>query len=397
MTKKSSDLRDQYDPGDLKKALGDFARSGRFDREIRHALRESGLDEDGVILADEHELINFWDHFILERVTRKGYTPLELFVREQRRRKALPEEICQQLLRWKEPIFSVFEVRKRIDEDTLLLHNLINQKDYLTRTTLPGSVAGLQVGSYLLTRIVPWYDYYCFSGATEGYPPEAKEYVMEMLAEFKREHLAALFVDDEERRAKALANQRRVYDAFVAYFGDDEVVFPTGREMAQEMSRFYRFYTFEYVHPDWDKTMAERVREAGKEPQGLPPPKYPEELLEAEQVGVLFDPAQGIFILPQYGDFRRLFTEEDFTQVPDYEGLFYEYLEDESVPPLPFQRMVERYPERAREVFATILGRRKFDLKRSFPRLMRRYKGYWLDRKSVPTIIPLTEEEQGLS
>jgi len=394
MTKKASDLRDQYDPGDLKKALVNFAQSGRFDREIRHALRESGLEKDGVIVADEGELINFWDHFILERVTRRGYTPLELFVREQRRRKALPEEICQQLLRWKKPIFSIFEVRERVDEDTLLLYNLINRKEYLTRATQPGSVTRIQVGSYLFTRIVPWYDYYCFSGATEGYPPEAKESVMEMLAEFKREHPTVLFVDDEERQAKALAAQERLYNAFVAYFGDDEVVFPTGQEMAQEMGRFYHFYTFEYVHPDLGQTLAERAREKGKEPpKELPQPEYPKEILEAEQVGVLFDPEYGMFTLLQYGNFRRLFTEEDFTQVPNYESLFYEYLEDESVPPLPFQRMVEHYPERARKVFAAILGKRKFNLERSFPKLMRRYKGHWLDRKPVPSVIPLTEEE----
>jgi hypothetical protein len=392
MTKEVSNPRDQYDPGDLKKALVDFSQSERFDREIRRALRESGLEVDGVVVADEHEMINFWDHFILERVTRKGYTPLELFVREQQRRKALPEEICQQLLRWKEPVSSVFEVRERIAEDILLLHNLVNRKECVTRATLPGGMAGIQVGFYLITRIVPWYDHYCFSGATQGYPPEAKERMLEVMAEFKREHPAALFVDDEERRTKALVIQKRMYDAFVAYFGDDEVVFSTGQEMGREMSRFYHFYTFEYVHPDWGKTLAEKSREEGEEPGDVPPHEYPKDLLEAEQVGVLFDPEQGMFILSRYGYFRRLFLEEDFTRVPDYENLFYKYLEEQSIPPLPFHRAVERYPEQARKVFAAILGQRKFNLERSFPKLMRRYKGHWLDRKPEPTVIPLNEE-----
>ena len=50
--------------------------------------------------------------------------------------------------------------------------------------------------------------------------------------------------------------------------------------------------------------------------------------------------------------------------------------------------MVERYPEGARRVFQAALKKRSFNLKRDFPKLMRRYKQSWLEKQPVPTVIP---------
>jgi len=166
----------------------------------------------------------------------------------------------------------------------------------------------------------------------------------------------------------------------VEFFGDDEVVFATGREMAEKMREFYRYYIFEHVWESTGKTAAQQAREDGVEPQ-LPGEEYPPELLEARDIGVLIDPEEGIFVLPKYGTFRRIFTEEDFESIPGYRQLIYDYLKEDSIPPLPFRRMVERYPEQAKRVFKAALHRRRFKLKRDFARLMRRYKRKWLERE----------------
>jgi hypothetical protein len=381
---KGRKLMAKYDPGDLKEMLVKFAQSDRFNPEFRRAVRERfGGD---VIVGDEHEFINFLDWFALERPTRSGKTPLELFV-EEKREGGMPEEICQQLLRWENVTQGLFEMRKLIDQDTALTFEHLRQREYVVKSNKPSFLAKhVPPGSYLIARVVPWYDHYYLSGGSSMLPPEAKEEIPKLVKEIGGKHPELTFPEMEgEKLEKALVVQEEMYRAFVELFGNDEVVFSTGREMAKGMEEFYRYYTFKHVWESTGKTVAQQAGvKAGK--SVLPKEEYPPELLDAEEIGVLFDLKEGIFMLPEYGIFRRIFTEENFQAIPGYRQLIYDYLKEDAIPPLPFERMVERYPEQAQRVFQAALTKRNFKLNRDFPKLMRRYKGKWLGHKPKPWV-----------
>lgn len=374
----------KYDPGDLKGMIVRFAQSDRFKREFKRAVRERF--EGDVIVGDEEELINFMDWFALQRPTRNGKTPLELFVKRERRR-GMPKEICQQLLRWGDVTEGLFEIRKLLDQDTVLAYEHLRQREYVVKSNKPGFLANhVSPGYYMIARIVPWYDHYYFSGSSAMFPPEAKEQLAELIEDMREEHPELVHEGmDEETLQKALDTQEEICRAFVEFFGDDEVVFPTGREMAKGMEAFHRYHLFEHVRESTGKTRAQQARGAGVEPK-LPKQGYPPELMKAEEIGVLADPKEGFVILPEYGTFRRIFTEEDFQSIPGYRQLIYGYLEADTIPPLPFQRMVERHPGQAQRVFRAVLTKRRFSLKRDFPKLMRRYKRKWLERKPRPWV-----------
>ena len=369
----------KYDPGDLKGMIVRFSQSDRFEAEFKRALRERF--EGDVIVGDEVEFIYFMDWFALQRPTRSGKTPLELFV-EKERQQGMPEEICQQLLRWGNVTEGLFEIRKLIDRDTVLAYEHLRQREYVIKSNKPGFLAKrVSPGYYMIARIVPWYDHYYFSGSSAMFPPEAKKQLAKMVEDMRKEHPELAFAEMEgEDLEMALATQERLYQAFVEFFGDNEVVFATGREMVKGMEAFHRYYIFERVWENTGKTLAQQAREKGMEPT-LPREEYPPEFVEAEEIGVLLDRKEGVIMLPDYGTFRRIFTEEDFQAIPGYRQLIYDYLKEDAIPPIPFQRMVERYPEQAQRVFQAVLTRRKFSLKQDFPRLMRRYKGKWLGRK----------------
>jgi hypothetical protein len=374
----------KYDAGDLKGMIVRFAQSGRFNAEFKRAIRERfGGD---VVVGDEEELINFFDWFALERPTRSGKTPLELFVEEERK-EGMPEEICQRLLRWGDVTEGLFEIRKLIDQDTVLAYEHLRQREYVIKSNKPGFLAErVSPGYYMIARIVPWYDHYYFSGSSAMFPPEAKEQLAELIEDMREEYPELAREEmDEETLQKALDTQKEMCRAFVEFFGDDEVVFPTGREMAKGMEAFHRYYLFDHVRESTGKTLAQQAREAGVEPK-LPKQGYPPELMKAEEIGVLVDPKEGFIMLPEYGAFRCIFTEEDFQAIPGYRRLIYNYLKEDTIPPLPFQRMVERHPEQAKRVFQAALTKRRFSLKRDFPKLMRRYKRKWLERKPRPWV-----------
>lgn len=381
---KGRKLTAKYDPGDLKEMIVKFARSDRFNAEFKRAVREHfGGD---VMVGDESEFINFLDWFALQRLTRSGKTPLELFV-EEKRKEGMSEEICQQLLRWGTVTEGLFEIRKLIDRDTALTFEHLRQREYVVKSNKPGFLAKhVPLNSYLIARVVPWYDHYYLSGASSMLPPGSKKQISKLVEDMRKEYPELAFPEMEgENLERALDVQEEMYRAFVELFGDDEVVFSTGREMAKGMEEFHHYYTFEHVWESTGKTVAQQSGlKAGK--SALPKEKYPPELLEAEEIGVLFDPKEGVFMLPEYGTFRRIFTEENFQTIPGYRQLIYDYLKEDTIPPLPFERMVERYPEQAQRVFQAVLTKRKFKLNRDFPTLMRRYKGKWLGHKPKPWV-----------
>jgi hypothetical protein len=301
----------------------------------------------------------------------------------------MPENVAQQLSRWSNVTEGLFEMRKKVDPDTMLAYDHLRQRELTIKCNIPGFLSKkVSLGSYLIARIVPWYDHYYLSGASAVLPPESKEQILEIARDMRRKHPALAYASaNEEEREQLAAVEEEMYRAFVEFFGDDEVVFPTGREMAKRLKEFTRYHISEHVQAS-GKTMAQEAKERGhdaKMPQQAP---YPRELLRAKDVGVLLDPVEGMFFLPEYGTFRRIFAEPDFQQIPYWRELIYDYLTEDSVPPLPFKRMVERYPEGARRVFKAALKRRKFNLKRDFPKLMRRYKRGWLEKEPVPTVIP---------
>jgi hypothetical protein len=176
----------KYDPGDLKEMIVKFAQSDRFKAEFKRAIRERFAGD--VIVGDEGEMINFIDWFALQRPTRGGKTPLELFVEKERQR-GMPEEICQQLLRWGDVTEGLFEIRKLIDRDTVLAYEHLRQREYVVKSNKPGFLAKhVPLGSCLITRVVPWYDHYYLSGASSMLPPESKKQISKLAKDMRKEH-----------------------------------------------------------------------------------------------------------------------------------------------------------------------------------------------------------------
>ncbi|MDI6894577.1 MAG: hypothetical protein QME70_08220 [Bacillota bacterium] len=71
------------------------------------------------------------------------------------------------------------------------------------------------------------------------------------------------------------------------------------------------------------------------------------------------------------------------------------YLWSNSISPLPFRKVVERYPENARLVFGEIFGKDAWDNEKDLASLMRKYKGVFLKRKPLPGFIPVAADAVG--
>jgi hypothetical protein len=117
---------------------------------------------------------------------------------------------------------------------------------------------------------------------------------------------------------------------------------------------------------------------------------FPPELVESDTVAVIYDEFEGLSYYGGFGEFERAFTESSLLDQGEYRQRVLDYLDDDSVSPLPFRRMADRDPLRASEVLRRVLGRKSSDWQRDGEKLMREHKRPFFDRAPQPRVVPIS-------
>jgi len=159
---------------------------------------------------------------------------------------------------------------------------------------------------------------------------------------------------------KARELQRRFCQAFEEYFGLRDPVFQSPRECEENMNAFLEWYSFEREAPGRGKTPAQLYLERHGEIPTLPKFNLPREVVEAGEegleVGIVYDEVWGFYILPRYGEVKKIFAG-DYLTVPDHGDLLRALMdEEEHFPPFLIKRLAEEHPEKAVEAFSSVYG-----------------------------------------
>jgi hypothetical protein len=148
---------------ELKRQLVGFARSPRFSRELDLAVGQVSRCAE----TNDAEFTNLVDHFILQRPLADGRTVVEIFAAEH---PEFAETDRQILLRWREVVEGVFQVREQT-ADAILAVDLVDERTYRIRSNagLEG-LAPIRPGVFMIARIVPLGGDWMLSGAQMLYP-----------------------------------------------------------------------------------------------------------------------------------------------------------------------------------------------------------------------------------
>jgi len=277
----------------------------------------------------------------------------------------------------KVPVTGYFEVKEK-RRDGILLVDLEDGREYLARgkTALRKLNAGQMVHATLYSHV----DAYIFSGVVKVFDPEDEEHRAFM--ESVKDYYSGRYI------GKALEIQRDLCKACIEYFGSADPVFENAREAEEALNAFMRWFSQERKTLGRGKTPAQAyLEDHGRLPE-MPEMELPRELLETEEVevGVVFDEAGGIYILPHYGEVKGLF-QGDFRKVPSYRSLVRTLVtEDGFVPSFMIRKMINENPEQAVEVFAATYKKVK-TLKDIF-KLFEKHRSDWR-KKPKPSIIPI--------
>lgn len=369
---------------DLKSELVAFAYSPRFSKQLTALLRDAA-GHNGYL--DENTAVLTVDHFALQYRLPGGRTVLERFVAQ--RRPPLSEDEREMLLGWGDVVEGCFEV-ERFEQSAVLLHNLIDDVSYQVYSNMGRSAfSQLRKGMFVIGRIVPVHpatDAWLVSGHYAAFPKSAGGQLAQTALQTLTAHPELLGRNpDMLQRAWEIQAESRA--DFIALVGSDLVVLPP--EQAQETLReHYRRHQRRAVAGHKDKAV-ERAKAAGPTPEELG--RLPEEMLEADDVALVYDEVEGLAYYRDFGRLDALFADPALAHDRTYLTQLQEYLQDDSVSPLAIRRLVQRHPEGADPVFRALLRKPGFSWQRDGEQLLRRRKKAFFDAEPTPSISTVGE------
>jgi hypothetical protein len=127
-------------------------------------------------------------------------------------------------------------------------------------------------------------------------------------------------------------------------------------------------------------------------PEGYKPPEmhFPKGLLKSKDVGIVFDELSGQHYLINYGIILNVFQSPDELKIPRYKRDILTYLEDQTISPHVFRRLLFKYPQNAEFIIRKILDRPEFSLEKDFDSLMDEFKPSFRGKRIYPYILPMS-------
>jgi hypothetical protein len=362
---------------ELKRALVDFACGSRFERHLAPFMLEAAGP--GGELS-EGEAIGAIDRFALQHRLPNGKTVLDQFTSS---RPSLPLADREILRGWHDLVEGIFEIRGK-DRDALILLNLVDDLEYRTYSNVgPAVFARLPKGGFAYARLVPirplpgvW----LVSGTIAGYPKSSAAQIAEVALELATRQ-PELVYRNPERLEQSREQMRQDRSAFMEFFGSDEVILPPA-EAGERLNAYYRRR----------QEAALAAHPGRRRPRNIlgmddiPAFELPAELANADTVGIIYDETDGLNFYNEYGMLRDLFADPALAADRRHSQLLRGYLRDDSIGPLPLQRLAAAFPQTTDTVLRRILREPNFTWAEHGQALLRRRKPWYYEQEPRPGI-----------
>lgn len=317
-------------------------------------------------------------NYIFER--RLQNKPIARIYLEKKKGLGMEEkEVCVSLLN---SIHSVFEI-KRVLKNGFSLYSVINEKTYdavsLVKMT---AFRGVGVGQYVVARITKYKDEVCLLEISGILPSTRREDALRYSVAKLVENPELAYQDNPEKQAELEAEIESLYQKFVEFFNSDEVV--TTSKFADDVIGAYNEFA----------ELGERIdiKDKIQEPDVY---KYfsvsefnnsyndfLENSLggfssheEVYDVGVIYDRELGLYAVPFYKTFSKIFEVDDYKTIEGYDTCVKYFLENDKLPANLIRRVAAKnanFMERVNEIMKS-----GFTLEG----LLQQYKPQYLEKK----------------
>lgn len=280
---------------------------------------------------------------------------------------------------------SIFEIKK-VRQNGFDLYNLVNEKTYpvlsLVKMT---NYRGVYVGQYALCRIFKFEDEYYILEVSNLLSPSNKDEVQKFAIAKIIEKPEDVYEDNKSKLKEIEAQIKLFNNKFLECFGKDEII--TTNQHADNIINIFNNYC-ENPEEFNESDIADNIKEIETykyfrvEDFNNSYNNFVEKSLggfsshkSTYDVGIIFDRELGLFAIPFYATFSKIFEAKDYKTVENYEACLRSFLENDRIPHNIIKRLADKYPnftDRVNEILKT---------KYTYEELMSYYKADSLSKK----------------
>lgn len=279
-------------------------------------------------------------------------------------------------------ISSVFEI-KRVNKNGFELLNIVNERRYNIISLMKMTAfRGMGQGDYIIARIVSIDgDYYLLE--ISGVLPSSKKTEAYRYAVAKIiQNPELVYLDNPEKQKEIEDDVAQIYDKFMEFFGKSEII--TTNKYADDLigvfndyaeegkkgeyenlihePEEYRFFTVSEFNNSYDNFLENSL-------SGFSSHK------EVYDVGIIYDKELGLYAIPFYGTFNKIFEVKDYTKITNYDMCIKYFLENDKFSANLIKNVAQKHSNFMKIVNA-VLGKNY-----SIEELLNKYKRRYLSNK----------------
>lgn len=304
---------------------------------------------------------------------------LDLFISNSKKLPAGSKKIAKALTK---SISSIFEVKK-ILKNGFELYNIINEKQYnVTSLVKMTNFRGIGLGQFIVARIFEYEDSHYLLEISGVLPCQKKEDALRFAVAKIIQNPELVYLDNPEKQKELEKNVKSVYKKFIEYFGRDEVI--TTNKFADEVIGLFNDYAENGVESDYNDKIKEPneykffdVSEFNNSYDN-----FLENSLggfsshkEEYDVGIIFDKELGLYAVPFYGTFNKIFEAEDYKSIQGYDRCIQYFLNNDKYSANLIKRVAEKH-----ENFMDIVNE-VYKTHYTLDELLQKYKSRYLENK----------------
>lgn len=281
-----------------------------------------------------------------------------------------------------ESISSVFEI-KRVNKSGFDLLNIVNERRYVITSLMKMTAfRGVGVGSFIIARVVCIDgDYYLLE--ISGVLPSSRKTDAYRFAVAKIiQNPELVYLDNPEKQKEIEDDVEEIYKKFTDFFGTTEVI--TTNKNADDLISVFNDYAEEGKKEDYSNLITEpkEYKFFSVDEFNNSYDNFLENSLggfsshhEEYDVGIVYDKELGLYAIPFYGTFNKIFEVKDYTKIINYDECIKYFLKNDKYSANLIRTVAQKH-KNFMEIVNAVLGKNY-----TLEDVLKKYKRRYLDNK----------------
>lgn len=233
-------------------------------------------------------------------------------------------------------ISSVFEIKK-VTKTGFDLLNIVNERRYMITSLMKMTAfRGLGSGDFIIARVVEINGDYYLLEISGVLPSTRKDDAYRFAVAKIIQNPELVYLDNPEKQKEIEEDVADIYKKFLEFFGTTELI--TTNKLADDLIGVFNDYAEDGKKADYKELIKEpetyqyfNVSEFNNSYDN-----FLENSLggfsahkETYDVGIIYDEELGLYAIPFYGTFNKIFEAKDYTKVLNYDACIKYFLEND--------------------------------------------------------------------